>query len=147
MLRTIAIDSNIFRDRDFINYLILYKGKLRIFVPTIVQMEAGFFHLIKGNTWEDFVLHMQEFGGECVGWDQVSIQDVIVNAYNARQKLPFRQHIRDFIIGTECETLGCDLVTSNVDHFSWVKKITVKSPQDFVSWFEGILGTSSQGAT
>jgi len=147
MFTTIAIDSNIFRDRDFINYLILYKEKLRIFVPTIVQMEVAFFHLVKGNTWDLFVHHVREFGGEFVGWNQFSIQDVVVNAYNARQKLPFRQHIRDFIIGTECETLGCELITFNVDHFYWVKSVPVKSPDLFVSWFEGNLQSPSNNTT
>ncbi len=139
MLAVIAIDSNIFRDKDLINYLILRKDHLHVYVPTIVQMEAGFFHLIKGNTWDQFVQHVGEFGGELVGWDKVLVQDIVVNAFNARQKLPFRQHIRDFIIGTECETLGCELITWNVKHFFWAKKVKVRSPDQFVTWLEANL--------
>jgi hypothetical protein len=143
MLAVVAIDSNTFRNRDFINYLVLHKKQIRVFVPTVVQMEVGFFHLIKGNTWSDFVQHVGEFSGELVAWDHFSVQDVVMNAYNARQKLPFRQHIRDFIIVTECENLGCDLITANIDYFYWVKKVLVRSPDQFVSWLEGNLKSSS----
>jgi hypothetical protein len=115
---------------------------MKIFVPTIVQLEVGFFHLIKGNSWDDFVNYIKQFGGELVQWGNFTNSDVLQNAYIARQKLPFRQHFRDFIIGTECQSLGCSLVTNNVSHFSWVTGIQVYSTEQFIMGIETQLNSS-----
>jgi hypothetical protein len=92
--------------------------------------------LIKGNSWDDFVKHVKQFGGELVQWGNFTNEDVLQNAYNARQKLPFRQHFRDFIIGTECKSLGCSLVTNNINHFSWITQIQIFSTDQFIAFME-----------
>jgi hypothetical protein len=58
-LKKIAIDSNIFRNLNFINYLRINKTKIQVYIPSIVSFELGYYFLTKGITWEDFLKEIQ----------------------------------------------------------------------------------------
>lgn len=130
--KTVAIDSNIFRNLNFINYLRRNKTDIQVFIPSIVNFEIGYYFLIKGITWEDYLAEIQKFNGKILDWDSVITQDVLKNAINNRKTLPFRHHFRDFIIGTQCEKLGLDLISYNKSHFDWVKNVITQTPEEFI---------------
>ena len=130
--KTVAIDSNIFRNLNFINYLRMNKTDIQVFIPSIVNFEIGYYFIIKGITWEDYLAEIQKFNGKILDWDSVITQDVLKNAINNRKTLPFRHHFRDFIIGTQCENLGLDLISYNKNHFDWVKNVITQTPEEFI---------------
>lgn len=130
--KAVAIDSNIFRNLNFINYLRMNKTDIQVFIPSIVNFEIGYYFLIKGITWEDYLAEIQKFNGKILDWDSVITQDVLKNAINNKKTLPFRHHFRDFIIGTQCENLGLDLISYNKSHFDWVKNVITQTPEEFI---------------
>jgi len=131
-LEKIAIDSNVFRNLNFINYLRLNKAEIQVYIPSIVSFEIGYYFLIKGITWEDFLIEIQKFNGVFLEWDSVVLLDVLKNAIANRKTLPFRHHFRDFLIGTQCEKTGFNLISYNKNHFIWLKSITIQTPEEFI---------------
>jgi len=128
----IAIDSNVFRNLNFINYIRLNKAELHVYIPTIVNFEIGYYFLLKGITWEEYFNEIKKFNGIFLDWDSVVIQDVLKNAINNKTKLPFRHHFRDFIIGTQCEKIGINLISYNKNHFNWLTNSTTQTPEEFI---------------
>ena len=64
----LALDSNVFRNVKFIDYLILHKDKLNISLPVIVQLEVGYFYRLKGLSWADFKDEMSKFNCQFLDW-------------------------------------------------------------------------------
>ena len=60
----LALDSNTFRNFGFINYLIIHKDAISTALPSIVQLEVGYFYLAKGLTWNDFLRYTQKFNAK-----------------------------------------------------------------------------------
>ena len=128
----IAIDSNIFRNSDLINYLTLNKSEINIFIPTIVQLEVGYYYITRGISWEDFEEDIQKFNGIFLQWDNKCIPEVVKWAYDERTYLPFRHHFRDFLIGVECEKISTNLISYNKNHFTWLKGIKCYTPEEYL---------------
>lgn len=135
-LPKIALDSNVFRNSDFIDYLILHKNEISIALPSLVQLETGYFYLTKGVSWADFIKFIQKFNIKLMEWNSIQIEEVLQNAFIQKNRLPFKDHFRDFVIGTQCETLSYSLVTYNLTHFKWLKRIMAQTPEAFISFFE-----------
>ncbi|MHA1265074.1 MAG: hypothetical protein ACTSRS_07530 [Candidatus Helarchaeota archaeon] len=132
----IAIDSNVFRTIDFINYLILHKTEISVALPSLVQLEVGYFYLAKGLSWTDFLNYIQKFDAILMDWTTIQIKDVLQNAFAQKDLFPFKDHFRDFIIGTQCEALSFPLITYNTKHFKWLKQISAQTPEAFLVFFE-----------
>ena len=130
-----AIDSNIFRNLNFINYLTLTKSNFSIFIPTIVQLEIGYFYRASGISWEQFREDINKFEGVFLEWDNNIIPEVIDHAFMERNHLPFKKHFRDFLIGVECKKIPASLITYNIKHFTWLKTIEIYTPEDFLLKF------------
>ncbi|MHA1282757.1 MAG: hypothetical protein ACTSQP_09665 [Promethearchaeota archaeon] len=128
----IAIDSNVFRNFDFINYLRKNKESIQTFIPTIVNLEIGYFHLVNGISWEDYVQEIKKFNGIFLEWDSIIISEVLNNAIKNKNVLPFKHHFRDFLIGSQCEQLELNLISYNINHFKWLKTISVLTPEEFL---------------
>ena len=128
----VAIDSNVFRNLNFINYLRINKEKIQVYIPSIVSFEIGYYFLTKGITWEDFLKEIQKLHGIFLEWDSVVLLEVLKNALNNKEILPFRHHFRDFMIGTQCEKIGLDLISYNKNHFEWLKRISIQTPEEFI---------------
>jgi len=131
-LEKFAIDSNVFRNLNFINYLRINKAKIQIYIPSIVSFEIGYYFLSNGVTWEEFLKEIQKINGIFLEWDSVILLDVLKNALNKKASLPFRHHFRDFMIGTQCENTGLDLISYNKKHFTWLKRISIQTPEEFI---------------
>jgi len=132
----IAIDSNVFRNFGFINYLRQNKGSFQVFIPTIVYLEVGYYYLSKGITWEEFIKEIQKFDGDFLGWESIIVSEVLKNAISNKLTLPFREHFRDFLIGTQCENLKIKFITYNKNHFKWIESISILTPEEFVQEIE-----------
>ena len=131
-LEKIAIDSNVFRNLNFINYLRINKEEIQVYLPSIVSFEIGYYFLTKGITWEDFLKEIAKFNGIFLEWDSVVLLEVLKNALNNKATLPFRHHFRDFMIGTQCENTSLNLISNNKNHFTWLKRISIQTPEEFV---------------
>jgi hypothetical protein len=129
-----ALDSNVFRDKNFVNFLAIQKEKIQFFLPTIVQMEVGYFYRSKGKSWEEFLLDIQDF--DCILLSRTIFQapDLIDLTYQYKQYLPLREHFRDYMIGLECNLVDIALITENVSHFQVFKK-DLQTPKQFVKNF------------
>lgn len=132
----ITLDSNVFRNRQFIDYLIFHKEQLNIGLPIIVQLEVAYFYKIKGFSWNVFKSEMKKFNAVFMGWKVASVNEVTVRIFNNRDNLPFKHHFRDYLIGIQSEKAHRNLITYNVSHFEWLDEIWVKTPEDFVLNFE-----------
>ena len=132
----LALDSNIFRNLDFINYLTLNKSKFHIFLPTIVQLEVGYFYLARGILWEEFKEDIQKFDGIFVQWDNKNIPEVIQCAFTEKNNLPFKKHFRDFFIGIECEKIPASLISYNKRHFKWLKHTELYTPEEYLDFIK-----------
>jgi len=128
----IALDSNVFRNYDFINYLTQYSTDFEIYLPTIVQLEVGYFYKTKNLDWEKFKEDLDKFGCKMIKWGNFKPSEIIENAFKNRKNLPFKHHFRDYIIATECENLIEKLITYNIKHFNWENKIEIITPENFV---------------
>ena len=129
---SIALDSNVFRNQDFINYLTLYAADFQTFLPSIVQLEVGYFYRMKDIRWKQFKEDVEKFGCKFIPWGNFKNASIIENAYKNRKELPFQHHFRDYIIGTECEKKVKMLISYNKKHFRWIKNIQILTPEEVV---------------
>jgi len=129
-----ALDSNVFRNQDFSNYLIFHKEHIQFFLPSIVQAEVGYYYRAKGLSWEDFITDLNDFECILLSGNIIQIPELIEIAYMNKTNLPFREHFRDYMIGLECKSLGLPLITSNIRHFQW-SKLENQTPEEFVKKF------------
>jgi predicted nucleic acid-binding protein len=132
----IALDSNVFRNLQFINYLVKHRDEISIALPSLVQLEIGYFYLSKGFTMNDFFKYIQRFNAKLMDWNSLQIEEILRNAIVQKEFLPFKDHFRDFIIGTQCEALSYSLITNNINHFRWLKQVTTFTPDAFIIFFE-----------
>jgi len=136
---SIALDSNIFRNQDFINYLTLHAVDFKIFLPSIVQLEVGYFYRVKNISWPQLKADLNKFGCKLVPWGNFKNSNVIENAYKNRNELPFHHHFRDYLIGTECKNTVKMLITYNKKHFLWLNKVQILTPEELVVYHQEIL--------
>ncbi|WP_457559682.1 type II toxin-antitoxin system VapC family toxin [Candidatus Harpocratesius sp.] len=128
----IALDTNIFRHRDFIAYLTIHNSEFDIYLPTIVQIETGYYYILRGFTWEDFQNDISKFNAISIEWNSKNIPKLLKFVKKNKSTLPFKHHFRDFMIGTECEALKLDLITNNSKHFQWIPSITIYTSEQFI---------------
>lgn len=127
----IVLDSNATRRLEFINFLINNRDKLEIYLPTIVQMEIGYYYLSHAMTWKMFIDEVSKWGGIFLKFDPKLTYPITKSAYENRGKLAFKEHFRDYMIGNEANSVGELLITYNKSHFDWLK-VSVMTPEEFV---------------
>jgi predicted nucleic acid-binding protein len=135
-MKKIALDTNVFRDIDFINFLMENSKNIKVFLPSVVALELGYFRNLKGITWNDFKEYLVKINGEILPWNTINSEEILKNAIEHRKKLPFAHHFRDFIIGTQCISESLDLITYNMEHFYWTSPIKLYNPIDFYSLYK-----------
>ena len=101
-------------------------------MPTIVQIEAGYYYMLRGFTWKDFQNDISKFNAIPIEWKAKNIPKLLKFAKKNKSTLPFRHHFRDFMIGTECAALELDLITNNSKHFQWIPNIRIYTPEQFI---------------
>ncbi|MBN2151949.1 MAG: type II toxin-antitoxin system VapC family toxin [Candidatus Lokiarchaeota archaeon] len=131
-LLKIALDTNVFRNFDFINYLIKKKEHCQVNLPSVVHLELGSFFKSKGLSWETFENDLARINALVLPWEGIDDQAVVENAFANRGELAFRDHFRDFLIGSQCMKLNLDIVTNNKRHFQWCNGIIIMTPDECV---------------
>ncbi|HME55264.1 MAG TPA: hypothetical protein VKM55_23855 [Candidatus Lokiarchaeia archaeon] len=129
----VAIDTNVYRNIDFINYLKELKQDVSTFLPSIVFLEIGYFFASKGFSWEAYEREINKLGASRLDWSSIDDRQLIERSIEQKANLPFSDHFRDFLIGIQCETLHLDLITYNTKHFAWCQNITIMTPEMFVA--------------
>lgn len=124
------IDSNIFRNQAFINWLILKKEEMSIELSIIVYLETLFFYLTRSLTIEDFENDLTDISAKIITLDKILAQNTTKNAL--KSKLPFKHHARDFIIGSAALKRGSILLSYNTRHFNWMPKGSILTPEMFL---------------
>jgi predicted nucleic acid-binding protein len=132
-----AIDANAYRNLDFINFLKKNRDTIRVFLPSIVFIEIGYYFRSKGLSWDWYLKEIESIGGTVIDWSEADAEQVIEHAIENRANLPFQEHFRDFIIGVQCMNIHVDLVTFNTSHFVWCDGIRIITPNEFVGTWMG----------
>lgn len=129
-LLRISLDSSIFRDQDFIDWLQLSKDKMEVFISVISALETFHWYNIRGISEELFKKDIDALGAVV---NDLSYQDIFDISNNAKiSPLQFRHHARDFMIGSHALENKSKLITFNINHFEWLGKKNVLSPDDLV---------------
>ncbi len=130
----ISLDSNIFRDQDFIDWLQLSKDKLDVFLSVISTLETFHWYNVRGISEELFKKDIEALGAEI---NDLTYQNIFHISKNAKYSaLPFRHHARDFIIGTHAQVHKSKLITFNKTHFTWLGEENILSPDELVVLIE-----------
>lgn len=130
---SLAIDSNVFRNKNFLNFLLWKKDFIAIHILPIVFLEVGYYFMGKDMGWETFLKYLNRYNSVILGWDDLDNAIILRKALAQKHELPFRFHFRDFLIGSQCISKNLDLVTNNVKHFQWVDYIRVITPEELVA--------------
>ncbi|MFX0098972.1 MAG: type II toxin-antitoxin system VapC family toxin [Candidatus Hodarchaeota archaeon] len=126
-----AIDSNVYRDVRFINFMKKNKDLFDIYIPSVVYLEVGYFFLNRGISIKGYEKDIRKFNGKVLKWDSIDTKLVLEYAFGEKAVLPFRDHFRDFLIGAQCIKEKIDLITYNTRHFAWCKGIKIITPREF----------------
>ena len=129
-MKKIALDSNIFRNQDFLNWLILNKSNYSISISIIVYLETLFWYFTRSTTLEDFTYDLNKINAKVISLDINLAQSTANKAI--KSMLSFKHHARDFIIGSTAISNEAILLTYNKRHFLWMPEGKVKNPEEFV---------------
>ena len=126
----ISLDSSIFRDQDFVDWLQFSKDKIEVYISVISALETYHWYNIRGISEELFKKDINALGAIVNDLSYQNIFDISDNA--KKSPLQFRHHARDFIIGSHALLNKSKLITFNLNHFEWLGKKNVLSPEDLV---------------
>jgi hypothetical protein len=131
--KDVAIDSNVFRNKEFLAFILWRKDKINLKILPIVFLEFGHYFMAFGNNWEQLLHYFEKFNAELLKWNEIDSKTILEKSVQMKNELPLKHHFRDFLIGTQCEKKNFDLITYNVKHFSWIKTIQIYTPDEFVA--------------
>lgn len=135
----ILLDSNVFRNRGFLDWLRLRSKDFEVLVSPIVYAETALWYTYVGLGVKGLDKDLEGVGGEIIEIGKKEGKLVAEMAYKYRKETPFRHHARDYLIGVQAITSNSSVVTQNRDHFSWLEKegIKVFSPEELVKeWLD-----------
>ena len=103
---------------------------MEIFISVISALETFHWYNIRGISEELFKKDIDALGAVV---NDLSYQDIFDISNNAKiSPLQFRHHARDFMIGSQALKNKSKLITFNLNHFEWLGKKNVLSPDDLV---------------
>ncbi|MHA1996309.1 MAG: type II toxin-antitoxin system VapC family toxin [Candidatus Hodarchaeales archaeon] len=130
----ISLDSNVFRDQDFIDWLQAAKDKMEVNISVISALETYHWYNIRGISDELFKKDMNALGAIV---NDLTYQEIFAISKNAKKStLQFRHHARDFMIGTQALKVKSTLITFNLHHFKWLGEEHLASPDELVLFME-----------
>ncbi len=133
----ISLDSNVFRDQDFIDWLQSRRDHLDVFISVISALETYHWYNIRGLSKDLFEKDLQELNAQVL---ELSLEDIYkISASAQTTNLPFKHHARDFIIGTHAIDSQSVLITYNLKHFGWLKPGNLLSPDLLVLTIENTI--------
>lgn len=128
-----GLDSTVFKNRKFIDWLIYNRDLFEIHISEVVYIETLLWYKRLGIGKEGFDGDLNELNAKIIFAD-VNMSDLVTeNALNFGNEFPFKEHARDYVIGSIAESEGSCLITDNIKHFRWLSgKIQVMTPEEFV---------------
>ncbi len=78
-----------------------------------------------------FIEETSKWGAKLISLDQSLISQILFSAYNNRSQFPFKEHIRDYIIGVQSASVADKLITYNKTHFQWLH-IPILTPEELI---------------
>ena len=129
----IGLDSTVFKNRKFIDWLIYNKGLFETHISEVVYMETLLWYKRLGIGKGGFDDDLNELHAKIIFVD-MKLSDLITeNAVKFGREFPFKDHARDYVIGSIAESEECYLITDNVKHFRWLfDRVQVMTPEEFV---------------
>jgi predicted nucleic acid-binding protein len=129
----ITLDSNVFRNQRFIDWLMSPEAVHgRHVLPIIVYVEVLVWYEMRGLTREDLEADLQKMKTEIVELTPAYVDQLMENI-RSNPGFLFRHHARDFLIGTVVREKNSMLITNNKSHFAWMADGTVKSPEEYLT--------------
>lgn len=125
----IALDSSVFRDFDFIEYLQNNSDQYTISLSVIVYFETYHWYNIRGISKELFDKEINALSVRVTNLTPVQIDEISDNVRTS--KLRFKHHTRDIIIGTHSSMEDSLFITTNVKHFQWMMT-KPSTPDEFI---------------
>ncbi|MHA1519876.1 MAG: type II toxin-antitoxin system VapC family toxin [Promethearchaeota archaeon] len=129
----ISLDSNVFRDQGFIEWLIVNSDKISIHLSIISCLETFYWYSLRNLSKSDFKKDIKALQAHIVPFVHDEIYKISSNA--KKSSLRFKHHARDFIIGTHAQLQESLLITKNLKHFEWLGPTKAMTPDDFVILF------------
>jgi predicted nucleic acid-binding protein len=130
-----AFDTNTFRSKDLIPFLILNQECFKVLVPAIIYTERLYSFFLAGGSQETFNDELNSYKGEILPLEVSQVQLAIKIAYKCRKTLPFRHHARDYFIGCQCQDSIDIFITYNKKHFEPMdlKRTKILTPEEFIT--------------
>ena len=132
MTDIITLDSNVFKDQLFINFLM---DKTEIFskhnLPLIVYIEVLVWYEMTGLEKDDLDDDLKLIRTSIHDFPLTGI-NLLMNNIRNNKNLKFRHHARDFLIGTQCMLWESILLTNNKRHFEWIQDDKLMTQQEFI---------------
>ena len=130
-MQKITLDSNVWRDPLFINWLQSDRSVHETHIcPIIVYLETRLWYDMRGLTEADYREDLIKLKTQVVLFSKPHTETVI--ALTRQSHLPFRQHARDFMIGAIVLAEESVLITQNTRHFVWLPEHQLTTPQEFL---------------
>ena len=126
----ISLDSNVFRDQDFLEWLIVNSDQISIHLSIITCLETYYWYLMRKLSKTDFEKDLAALQAQIVPFVKNEIYQISQNAKDS--SLRFKHHARDFIIGTHAQIQNSILITNNLKHFEWMGPNQAMTPDNFV---------------
>jgi hypothetical protein len=101
MIDKITLDSNVFKDQEFINYLMDNQNIFsNHYLPLIVYIELLVWYEMIGLVRKDLDEDLELLKSKVYDFPQNGINTLLSNI-RSNKNLQFRHHARDFLIGTQ----------------------------------------------
>ena len=94
-LTRVDLDSDVFRNHDFINWLSINKENLSVDLSVIVYLETLFWYLTKSLSIDDFELDLEEIQAGITPFDSSLAQDAAERAIKSFQKANVRTQFKN----------------------------------------------------
>ena len=129
----IGLDSTVFKNRKFIDWLIYNKDLFETHISEVVYMETLLWYKRLGIGKEGFDDDLNELHAKIIFVD-MKLSDLITeNAVKFGRAFSFKDHARDYVIGSIANSEGSYLITDNFKHFRWLSDmVQVMTPEEFV---------------
>lgn len=114
----ISLDSSIFRDIDFVEWLQLNSERFHISISVIVYLETYHWYNLRGIDKNLFEEEMSALNGKINDLYSSEVENISNNAI--KSNLLFKHHARDLIIATHAIKQDSVVITLNKRHFDWM---------------------------
>ncbi len=130
----VLFDSNIFGNEDIILWFYANKEKFKISMSVISYVETLLWYRRhkKQDLFEKEIIEHLDI--KIISLDKDICKKTVENAIISANKLPFKHHFRDYVIGTTAILNNAILLTYNLSHFRpWISEKKAIPPEEFIS--------------